>query len=115
MTTHQALYEKWITRLWAGEPVAAELVTDDFVGHWPDREVRGPAELQWIVDQTHQMLSDLTFEIEVGPFGDGDMVAGRWVGSGTGEQGPMRFTGNDILRVADGKFAEYWTGTSTSG
>jgi len=25
----------------------------------------------------------------------------------------VRFTGNDILRFADGRFVEYWTGTST--
>ncbi|MCV7416651.1 ester cyclase [Mycolicibacterium litorale] len=113
MMTHKDLYEQWINRLWAGEPVAAELVAEDFVGHWPGREVHGPAQLQAIIDETHAMLSDLTFEIEVGPLVDGDLVAGRWVGSGTSEQGPMRFTGNDILRVADGRFVEYWTGTST--
>ncbi|BBZ06205.1 hypothetical protein MDOR_03740 [Mycolicibacterium doricum] len=60
------------------------------------------------------MLSDLTFEIELGPFVEGDMVAGRWLGSGASEQVPVRFTGNDILRIADGKFAGYWTGTSAS-
>ncbi|MGE2714312.1 ester cyclase [Mycolicibacterium litorale] len=114
MMRHEELYQQWINRLWSGEPVAADLVAEDFVGHWPDREVHGPAELQAIIDQTHDMLSDLTFEIEVGPLVDGDLVAGRWVGSGRSEQGPMRFTGNDILRVADGKFVEYWTGTSTS-
>jgi SnoaL-like domain len=109
------LYERWITRLWAGEPVAAELVTDDFVGHWPDREVHGPAELEAIIEETRKNLSDLTFRLEVGPLADGDLVAGRWVGSGNTEQGPTRFTGNDILRVVDGRFAEYWTGTSAAG
>jgi predicted SnoaL-like aldol condensation-catalyzing enzyme len=46
---------------------------------------------------------------------DGDLVAARWVGTGTGPDGPVSFTGNDILRLADDgqKFAEYWTGTST--
>jgi hypothetical protein len=28
------------------------------------------------------------------------------------DDGPMSFTGNDILRIKDGRFAEYWTGTS---
>ena len=46
MTFPKALYERWINELWAGEPVAAELVSEDFVGHWPDREVHGPDELQ---------------------------------------------------------------------
>ena len=41
MTTAEAMYERWINELWAGKPVAAELVSADFVGHWPNREVNG--------------------------------------------------------------------------
>jgi hypothetical protein len=61
------------------------------------------------------MLADLNFAIEIGPLCDGELVAGRWVGTGRGPDGPVSFTGNDILRLAaDGqRFAEYWTGTST--
>jgi SnoaL-like domain len=113
MTTPKALYERWINELWAGKPVAAELVSDDFVGHWPDRDVRGPDELQEIIGETRNMLADLTFAIEIGPLVDDDMVAGRWVGTGRSDDGPVRFTGNDILRVEDNRFAEYWTGTSS--
>ena len=112
MISTKALYERWINELWAGEPVAAEIVTDDFVGHWPDRDVHGPDELQAIIAETRNMLADLTFAIELGPLVDGDMVAGRWVGEGRSVDGPMSFTGNDILRVRDDRFAEYWTGTS---
>ena len=36
MTSPEALYGRWINELWAGKHVAAEIVTDDFVGHWPD-------------------------------------------------------------------------------
>ncbi|OBK73755.1 ester cyclase [Mycobacterium sp. 1274761.0] len=114
MTSPKALYERWITELWAaGKPVAAEIVTDDFVGHWPNREVRGPQQLQEIIAETRNMLSDLTFDIELGPFVDGDMVFGRWKGAGRSAEGPMSFTGNDILRLRGDRFAEYWTGTST--
>ncbi|MCV6975417.1 nuclear transport factor 2 family protein [Mycobacterium bourgelatii] len=114
MPSVRELYRRWIDELWAGQPVAAEIVTEDFVGHWPDREVHGPHELQQIVDQTRNMLSDMTFAIQIGPLHEGDLVAGRWVGSGRGPDGPMSFTGNDILRLADDgqRFAEYWTGTS---
>ena len=112
MTSPKALYGRWINELWAGEPVAAEIVTDDFVGHWPDREVHGPDELQAIIAETRNMLADLTFTIELGPLIDGDMVAGRWVGKGRSDDGPMSFTGNDILRIEGDRFAEYWTGTS---
>jgi hypothetical protein len=114
MSTENTLYKRWIDELWAGRQVASEVVSDDFVGHWPDREVHGPAELQEIIRETRNMMSDLVFTIEVGPLVDGDLIAGRWVGTGATEDGPMRFTGNDILRVADGRFVEYWTGTSAS-
>lgn len=114
MTTAHELYHRWIAELWSGRPVAAEIVTEDFVGHWPDRDVHGPAELQQIIDETRNMLADLTLRVEVGPLQEGDLVAGRWVGRGRGPEGPVDFTGNDILRLAaDGRrFAEYWTGTS---
>jgi hypothetical protein len=112
MATAKALYERWINELWAGKPVAGELVSDDFVGHWPNREVNGPDELQAMVDETREMLSDLIFVVEIEPFVDRDLVAGRWIGTGTTAEGPARFTGNDILRFADGRFVEYWTGTS---
>jgi predicted SnoaL-like aldol condensation-catalyzing enzyme len=113
MTAAKDLYSRWIDELWAGRPVAAEVVTDDFVGHWPGRDVHGPAELEAIITETRNMFADLDFTVEVGPLAEGDLIAARWVGTGTTEQGPARFTGNDILRVADGRFAEYWTGTST--
>lgn len=114
MSTVEALYDRWITELWAGRPVASEIVTDDFVGHWPGRDVHGPEELQRIVAETRNMFADLTFAVEIGPLHEGDLVAGRWVGTGRGPDGPVCFTGNDILRLdADGRrFAEYWTGTS---
>lgn len=113
MSAGKALYERWINELWAGAPVAAQIVSDDFVGHWPDREVHGRADLQAIIDQTRNMFDDLSFVIEVGPLVEGDLVAGRWAGAGTTADGPMKFTGNDILRLRDGRFVEYWTGTST--
>ncbi|OBG39987.1 nuclear transport factor 2 family protein [Mycobacterium sp. E3198] len=115
MATVRELYDRWITELWAGRPIAAEILTADFVGHWPDRDVRGPDEVQRIVRETHDMLADLSFAVQLGPFSEGDLVAGRWVGHGRGPDGPVAFTGNDILRLSgDGRrFAEYWTGTST--
>ena len=112
MTAPKSLYDRWINELWAGEPVAAEVVSDGFIGHWPDREVHGPDELQAIIEETRKMLADLTFQIVIGPLVDGEMMAGRWVGSGRSDQGPMSFTGNDILRFKDGRFVEFWTGTS---
>ncbi|MHA7651758.1 nuclear transport factor 2 family protein [Mycobacterium sp. ML4] len=115
MADVHTLYQRWITELWAGRPVAAEIVTDDFVGHWPDRDVRGPDELAQIIRETRNMFTDLTFAIVIGPLRDGDLIAGRWAGTAVGQHGPVSFTGNDILRLADDgqQFAEYWTGTAT--
>ncbi|OBI84345.1 nuclear transport factor 2 family protein [Mycobacterium sp. 1245805.9] len=114
MQTVDELYDRWITELWAGRPIAAEIVTEDFVGHWPDRDVHGPDELQGIVEQTRSMVADLNFAVQLGPLRDGDLVAARWIGEGRTPDGPVSFTGNDILRLSgDGqRFAEYWTGTS---
>jgi hypothetical protein len=112
MTVAKALYQRWINELWAGKPVAAELVSDDFVGHWPSRDVSGPEELQAIVDETHAMFTELQFVVEVEPFVDRDLLAARWIGTGATASGPARFIGNDILRFANGRFVEYWTGTS---
>jgi SnoaL-like polyketide cyclase len=113
MTMAKALYQRWINELWTGKAVAAELVSDDFVGHWPTRDIHGPHELQAMVDQTQQTLSDLMFVVEIEPFVERDLVAARWIGTGATANGPARFTGNDILRFANGRFVEYWTGTSS--
>ena len=102
------LYKRWITELWAGRPIADELVTDDFVGHMPGREVHGPAGLQAQITETHAMFDEITFTIEVGPLVDGDLVAGRWTGRGRTADGVATFTGNDILRVRGSAFCEYW-------
>ena len=71
----ERLYKRWINGLWAGERIAADLVSPDFVGHWPTRDVHGPAELQAIVDETRAALKELLFVVEVGPIIDGDIVA----------------------------------------
>ncbi|MDN4517420.1 ester cyclase [Mycolicibacterium austroafricanum] len=108
----ERLYKRWINGLWAGERIAADLVSPDFVGHWPTRDVHGPAELQAIVDETRAVLKELLFVVEVGPIIDGDIVAARWIATGATGTGPARYTGNDMLRISNGRIAEYWTGTS---
>ncbi len=108
----ERLYKRWIDGLWAGERIAADLVSSDFVGHWPTRDVHGPAELQAIVDETRAALKELLFVVEVGPVVGGDIVAARWIATGATGTGPARFTGNDLLRIANGRIVEYWTGTS---
>ena len=81
------LYGRWMDELWAGKPVANDLVSEDFVGHWPDHEVHGPDELNATVDKTRSMLTDLQFVIDVEPFVEGDMLAARWIGTGATPDG----------------------------
>jgi len=108
-----ALYRRWLGELWHGSfGAVGEIIADDFVGHWPDRDVRGPDELVELIAETKAMFSELTFELEVGPLAEGDLVAGRWTGSGRSDDGELRFFGNDLLRVEQGRFAEYWVASS---
>lgn len=39
-------------------------------------------------------------------------MTGQWTGRGQTPDGPMSFFGNDILRVRDSRFVEYWTASS---
>jgi hypothetical protein len=96
------LYQRWINELWAGCRNAHDLVSADF------------DELQQFVDNTRGSLRELMFVVDVGPFIDGDLVAARWIATGSTKNGPARFTGNDILRCENGRIAEYWSGTSAA-
>ncbi len=58
------------------------------------------------------MFSELTFELEVGPIAQGELLAARWTGTGRSDDGETRFFGNDLLRLRDGLFAEYWVASS---
>jgi predicted ester cyclase len=119
------LYRRWMLELWNGDlAVVGELVTDDFVVHQAradgaaSEELRGPEAVVRMVGEGHAPFDGLTFEIEVGPVVEGDMVAARWLGRGRYRGGlpgaaapagtPVVFGGIDLLRARDGRFAEYW-------
>jgi predicted ester cyclase len=119
------LYRRWMLELWNGDlSVATELVTGDFVIHQAraggagSEERRGPEAVVQMVRDGHAPFDGLTFEIEVGPVVEGDLVAARWAGRGRYRGGlpgasapagtPVRFGGIDLLRARDGRFAEYW-------
>lgn len=110
------LYRRWLLELWHGAfEVAEDVIAEDFAGHWPEQEVRGRAGLVELIGQTREMFSELTFELELGPICEGDLVAARWTGTGRTAEGEMRLLGNDILRVQDGRVAEYWVASWAGG
>jgi predicted ester cyclase len=119
------LYRRWMLELWNGDlAVAVELVTDDFVIHQAradgagSDERRGPEAVVQLVRDGHAPFDGLTFEIEVGPVVEGDLVAARWAGRGRYRGGmpgataaagtPVAFGGIDLLRARGDRFAEYW-------
>ena len=119
------LYRRWMLELWNGDlAVATELVTDDFVIHQAradgagSDERRGPEAVVQLVRDGHAPFDGLTFEIEVGPVVEGDLVAARWAGRGRYRGGmpgattatgtPVTFGGIDLLRARGDRFAEYW-------
>lgn len=116
----RALYHRWLYELWptADRELARRLVTPGFVGHWPDREVSGPDALAAAIEEALSLFTDVTTLIEVGPLVEGDLVAARWAFRGTYRGGlpgvdasagnPAVLRGADMLRVEDGRFAEYW-------
>lgn len=120
------LYRRWLFELWttADRELAARLVTGDFVGHWPERDVHGVDELLTVIGQSLSRFTDVTTSIDVGPVVDGDLVAARWSFRGgyagglpgaTAPAGtPVVLRGADMLRLSGGRFAEYWVSSDTS-
>lgn len=123
MSTLQ-LVDGWL-RLWNGDlDRAGALVTPDFRVHAAMMDggdgsaVSGPAGLAGWISQFRAAFPDLVFAIEVGPIVQDDLLALRWSAKGVYAGGfpgaaaepgtPVGLTGTDTLRVADGRFAEYW-------
>ena len=124
-TANVALAEPW-KDLWNGDlSVTDKIIAEDFVAHAAPLTGAGPdvmrgreALSQWI-GGIHAVIPDLTFDIEVGPITDDEHLVVRWKAHGTYAGGfpgappeaagrELTFTGTDILRIADGKLAEYW-------
>ena len=60
----------------------SDVLADDVVAHWPDREVAGREQLvALIIESTRAMFDELSFELEVGRSSTGDLVAARWSGA----------------------------------
>lgn len=49
------LYRRWLLQLWHGElDVAEQLIAEDFLGHWPDRDIRGRSALVQLIGETRE-------------------------------------------------------------
>jgi len=121
-TTSDRLVPAWIG-LWNGDLEAASSVLADNLKLHVARvdgatdDTGANALTSWITVM-RTVIPDIRFDIEIGPFVDGDVVVLRWIASGhyaagfpgaTSPSGtPVRFTGTDILRVAHARVAEYW-------
>jgi hypothetical protein len=123
-----ALYRRWLDELWGGDlDIAGEILTPDFVGHWPDQDVRGPEGAAEAVRAGRAPFDDVRLTLDVGPVADADKVAARWtfhaayLGGLPGATAPagtrVAFSGMDLLRIdpASGKFAEYWVVSDALG
>lgn len=112
--------------LWDGDLTQTpRIISPEFVSHsaaltgGPAADSSGRDLLDGWVSGIHQVLQDLHFSIELGPFRDGDIVVIRWQADGTYRGGypgatagagtPIRFFGTDTLRLdTTGRIVEYW-------
>jgi predicted ester cyclase len=122
--SNDQLVSAWL-KLWNGDFGQADLcLSPDFRVHaamldgGDGSAVAGPRGVVGWIGQTRAAIPDLTFTIQVGPIEQDDHVALRWAAAGTYAGGfpgaeapagtPVAFTGTDILRIHEGRLAEYW-------
>ncbi|TDC79070.1 ester cyclase [Actinomadura sp. 7K507] len=130
MEVLDGLYRRWLFEVWNGDfGVTGQILAPDFTGHWPNLEVRGPAEAADQVRRSHEYFTGVRTSLDVGPVIDGSggdgMVAAGWsfhgayrggIPGATAEPGtPVSFRGQDIFRARDGRFAEYWVVSDVMG
>jgi steroid delta-isomerase-like uncharacterized protein len=117
---NKALVRRFYEEVWArgNLDVADGLFADDYVRHdFRGGEPEAGAEGQKrIAAAFRAAFPDLAWDVDF-ILADGDFVAGRWTATGT-HQGPwagveptgrpMRFSGINVFRFADGKVVEIW-------
>lgn len=117
------LFQRWMHDIWNADPDRIEdgvraIIAPDFVGNWPEKQLHGQDELIHWVRTGVTFFTDLKITVDQGPIVDGTMVAGRWTLRGRYAGGleeancpvgtEIVFSGVDVLRVENGKFAECW-------
>lgn len=113
------LYSRWLTDVWGGDfDAAAEILTANVVGHWPDHDVHGVRDIIDQVRRSHELFSDISTTLDVGPVLDGELLAARWTFRGNYQGGIPGATvpygtrivlvGHDLFRIEGDRFSEYW-------
>jgi len=116
----KALIRRFYDEVWArgnldvaDEVFAEEYVRHDFRGGDPEP---GPDGQKQIARTFRAAFPDLRWDVDF-LVGEGDMVVGRWTASGTHDGPwagvapsgrPMRFSGINVFRFADGRVVEIW-------
>jgi steroid delta-isomerase-like uncharacterized protein len=117
---NKALVRRFYEEVWSrgNLDVADEVFADEYERHdFREGEPSpGPEGQRQIADAFRAAFPDLTWEIDF-LLADGDFVVGRWTATGThlgpwaGVEAtgrPMRFSGINVFRFADGKVIELW-------
>ena len=100
-----------------------EMVSDDFVIHFPGEEIRGLENIKTFYTELRKAFPDIRFTI-VDQIAEENKVVTRWTGAGThkGEFKGIPPTGQkvkisaiDIDRISDGKFVECWSNMDELG
>jgi steroid delta-isomerase-like uncharacterized protein len=98
--------------------VADELIAPNYIGHDPvsPEDVHGPEGVKEFASMYRNAFPDVQMSVE-DQIAEGDMVATRWIASGT-HQGDMMgiapsgnrvtVSGTSIERIVDGKIEETW-------
>ncbi|MFD1663065.1 ester cyclase [Streptomyces caeni] len=119
------IWEKWIA-LWNGDLlVGKELLAERITVHSPklsdsiDPSLIGDRDGALALIGGVQGIADLTYTTEVGPVAEGAYVTGGWRFAGVYRGGlpeataapgtPVANRGIDILRIHEGRVAEWWS------
>ena len=117
---NKALVRRFYEEVWAkgNLDVADELFADGYERHdlRPGDPSPGAKGQKEIAAAFRAAFPDLTWDVDF-VIADGEFVAGRWTATGTHlgpwagvapTQRPMRFSGVNVFRFADGKVVEIW-------
>ncbi len=114
------LYQQWVDAWNGNTAIIPTIIAQDFVFHREhgQADVRGPQEMQAVVEGSRAAFSDLTFETHIGPLVADEWIIGRNLAEGiyaggipgaTADAGTqISLAGIDMLRVKDGKVVECW-------